>query len=168
MQTKNKSKIVGRGKLTVELHDKYGKLKRRIVTHNLVTEQGDFFSAAAGYTAAWTGWGMKLGTATTTAAKTGAGSYIAVADYVSGSAQALDDATPKAGATNDIIQFRRQWAAGQGTNSNINRVAIVDNTTDAGEADATGTYSISVFSSAINKGASDVLTVTWDVTHLGA
>jgi len=59
-------------------------------------------------------------------------------------------------------------AAGQGTNSNINRVAIVNNTTDAGEADATGTYSISVFGAAIDKGASDVLTVTWDVTHLGA
>jgi hypothetical protein len=44
----------------------------------------------------------------------------------------------------------------------------VDNTTDAGEADATHTFAISVFDGAINKGASDTLAVTWNVTFLGA
>jgi hypothetical protein len=111
---------------------------------------------------------MKLGTATTEAAKSGAGSYIAAGDYVSGSAKALDDSTPKQGASANIAQFRRLWAAGEGTNADINRVAIVDNTTDAGEADATHTFAISVFDGAINKGASDTLAVTWNVTFLGA
>jgi hypothetical protein len=157
-----------RGEVIAELRDKHGNLKQRSVTHNIVTSQGDKFAAAAMYTAAYTGWGMKLGTATTAASKSGAGSYIATADYVSGSAKALDDGTPKAGATNDIVQFRRLWAAGEGTSSNINRVAITDNTTDAGEADETHTFAISVFSSAINKGADDTLTVTWNVTFLGA
>jgi len=157
-----------RGTVIAEVHGPDGKLKQRSVTHNLVTDQGDDFAKSAIYTAAYTGWGMKLGTATTSAAKNGAGSYIATGDYVSGSAKALDDSTPKQGASANICQFRRLWAAGEGTNSNINRVAIVNNTTDAGEADATGTFAISVFSSAINKGASDTLTVTWNVTYLGA
>jgi hypothetical protein len=156
------------GVIVAELRDEHGALKQRKVVQNLVTSQGDKFAAAAIYTAAYSGWGMKLGTATTAAAKSGAGSFIAVGDYVSGSAKALDDSTPKAGATADIVQFRRLWAAGEGTNATINRVAIVDNTTDAGEADATHTFAIAVFSGAINKGASDTLTVTWNVTYLGA
>ncbi len=163
-----KSALRMRGEVIAEVRDKHGNLKQRSVTHNIVTSQGDKLAAAAIYTAAYSTWGMKLGTATTTAAKSGAGSYIATGDYVSGSAKALDDSTPKAGATNDIVQFRRLWAAGEGTSSNINRVAITDNTTDAGEADATHTFAISVFSSAINKGADDTLTVTWNVTFLGA
>jgi len=157
-----------RGEVIAEVHRADGSLKQRLVTRNIVTDQGDFFAAGAIYAAAYTAWGMKLGTATTTAAKNGAGSFIASGDYVTGSAQALDDSTPKAGATNDICQFRNQWAAGEATSSNLNRVAIVDNTSDAGEADATHTYAISVFSAAIDKGASDTLTVTWNVTYLGA
>jgi len=156
------------GEVIVEIHDKDGNLKERQVFHNLVTDKGDDFAKSAIYTAAYATWGMKLGTATTAASKSGAGSFIAVGDYVSGSAKALDDSTPKQGAAANICQFRRLWAAGEATNSNINRVAIVDNTTDAGEADATHTYAIAVFSGAINKGASDTLTVTWNVTYLGA
>jgi hypothetical protein len=157
-----------RGEVIAELRDKNGNLKQRQVTHNLVTDQGDIFAKSAIYTAAYSAWGMKLGTATTTASKSGAGSYIAVADYVSGSAKALDDSTPKEGASANICQFRRLWAAGEGTDPTINRVAIVDNTTDAGEADATHTFAIAVFSGQIVKGADDTLTVTWNVTFLGA
>lgn len=162
------AKTILRGQVIAEVRDASGKLKRRLVTHNIVTDNGDALAAAALYSAAYSGWGMKLGTATTTASKSGAGSFIAVGDYVSGSAQALDDSTPKAGAAGDIVQFRRLWAAGEGTNATINRVSICENTTDAGEADATGTFAISVFSGAINKGASDTLTVTWNVTYTGA
>jgi hypothetical protein len=165
---KVKSRIGLWGVVVAELRDKDGNLKQRKVVQNLVTAQGDKFAAAAPYTAAYSTWGMKLGTATTTATKTGAGSFVAAGDYVSGSAKALDNSTPKAGATPDIVQFRRLWAAGEGTNATINRVAIVDNTTDAGEADATHTFAIAVFSGAINKGADDTLTVTWNVTCLGA
>lgn len=169
MQTNVKREAMGlRGEVIAEVHGPDGKLKQREVTHNLVTDQGDNFAKSAIYSAAYTTWGMKLGTATTAAAKNGAGSYPAVADYVSGSAKALDDSTPKQGAAANIVQFRRLWAAGEATNSNINRVGITDNTTDAGEADATHTFSMAVFSGAINKGASDTLTVTWNVTFLGA
>ncbi len=162
------SKIGLRGWVVAVVRDKHGNVKQRLETRNIVTDQGDKFAAQAFFTAAYSAWGMKLGTATTSASKSGAGSFIATGDYVSGSAQALDDSTPKAGATDDIVQFRRLWAAGEGTSATINRVAIVNNTTDAGEADATGTFAISVFGATINKGASDTLTVTWNVTALGA
>ena len=156
------------GVVVAELRGPDGRLKKRKVVQNLITAQGDKLAAAAIYTAAYATWGMKLGTATTEASKSGAGSFVAVADYVSGSAKALDDSTPKAGVTDDIVQFRRLYAAGEGTDATINRVSITDNTTDAGEADATHTYAIAVFSGAINKGAADTLTVTWNVTYLGA
>ncbi len=164
----NESKFTMRGEVIAEVRGPDGQLKQRSVTHNIVTDKGDALAAAAMYSAAYSAWGMKLGTATTAAAKNGAGSYVAVADYVSGSAKALDDSTPKQGAAANICQFRRLWAAGEATNATINRVSITDNTTDAGEADATHTFAISVFSGAINKGASDTLTVTWNVTFTGS
>lgn len=157
-----------RGVVIAEVRGPDGKLKQREVTHNLVTDQGDDFAKSAIYTGAYTTWGMKLGTAETAAAKNGAGSFIATGDYISGSAQALDDSTPKEGASGNICQFRNQWAAGEATNATINRVAIVDNTSDAGEADATHTFAIAKFASTIDKGASDTLTVTWNVTVLGS
>jgi hypothetical protein len=164
-----KSEVGLWGVVVAELRGPDGKLKQRKVVNNLVTAQGDKFAAAALYSAAYSGWGMKLGTATTAAHKSTAGAAnIPAADYISGSAKALDDSTPKAGASADIVQFRRLYAAGEATNTNINRVSIVDNTTDAGEADGTHTFAIAVFSGAINKGASDTLTVTWNVTMLGA
>ena len=144
-EQKKKESMVLRGEVIAELRGPDGKIKNRQVFHNLVTDVGDDFAAAAFYTAAYTGWGMKLG-----------------------SAKALDDSTPKAGATNDIVQFRRLWAAGEGTSATINRVSICDNITDAGEADADGTFAIAVFAAQIAKGADDTLQVTWNVTYLGA
>lgn len=163
-----KDKLVMHSEVIAEVYGPDGKLKQREVIHNLVTDQGDIFAASAIYTAAYSTWGMKLGTATTAASKSGAGSFIAAGDYVDTSAQALDDSTPKAGGANDICQFRRLWAAGEGTSATINRVAVVDNTTNAGEADATHTYAIAVFAAQIAKGADDTLTVTWNVTYTGA
>lgn len=163
-----KDKTTLKGVVIAVVRGPDGKIKQKMVTHNLVTDQGDDFAKSAMYTGAYTTWGMKLGTASTAAAKSGAGSFQAVGDYIAASAQALDDSTPKEGAAGGICQFRNQWAAGEATNADINRVSIVDNTTNAGEADATHTYAIAVFSGAINKGASDTLTVTWNVTYLGA
>ena len=161
-----KDKVGLRGQVILELRGSDGNLKKRVVTHNLVTDQGDDFAKSAIYTAAYATWGMKLGTAATAVTKSGAGSFQAVADYVAGSALALDDATPKQGAAAGIVQFRRLYAAGQGT-ATIERVSIVNNTTNAGEADATGTFAIAL-TGTIVKAAADTLTVTWNVTYLGA
>lgn len=163
------SQMVMQGEVIAELRGPDGKVKQRQVTHNLVTDVGDKFAAAAMYTSAYATWGMKLGIANTAASKSGAGSFIAVVDdYISGSNKALDDSTPKAGATDDICQFRRLYAAGEGTNATINRVCICGNTADNGEADADDTYATAVFAAQIAKGADDTLTVTWNVTYLGA
>jgi hypothetical protein len=163
-----KDKLVMKGWVVAVLRGPDGKVKQRVEQHNLVTDQGDIFAASAIYTAAYSVWGMKLGTASTAASKSGAGSFIAVGDYVSGSNKALDDSTPKAGGSNDITQFRRLYAAGEGTSATINRVAIVGNTADNGEADADDTYAIAVFGAQIAKGADDTLTVTWNVTYTGS
>jgi hypothetical protein len=163
-----KDKMTMRGWVVAELHGPDGKLKQRVEQHNLVTDQGDILASDAIYTSAYSGWGMKLGTATTAASKSGAGSFIAAGDYVSGSNKALDDSTPKEGAAADIVQFRRLYAAGEGTDATINRVSIVDNTDDNGEGDATGTFAIAVFAAQIAMGADDTLTVTWNVTYTGA
>jgi len=162
----NKDAMGLRGQVILELHGPDGELKHRVVTHNIVTDQGDDFAKSAIYTAAYGTWGMKLGTAATAVAKSGAGSFIGAGDYVSGSALALDDSTPKEGASANIVQFRRLFAAGEGT-ATIERVSIVDNTTDAAEADATHTYAIAL-TGTIVKAAGDTLTVTWNVTYLGA
>ncbi len=157
------------GRVTVELRGADGEVKAYQQFHNLVTDIGDAYCAKKVTATSVTAMaGMKLGTATTTASKSGAGSFVATGDYVSGSAHALDATFPKLGASNNIAQFKVTWAAGEATASNINRVSIVNNTTNAGEADATGTMAAAVFSAAINKGASDTLTVTWDITFLGA
>ncbi|MHA1286348.1 MAG: hypothetical protein ACTSPB_02975 [Candidatus Thorarchaeota archaeon] len=163
-----RSRIQLRGVVTAVLRGPDGEIIQKQVTHNLVTDIGDKFAAQAIYSSAYSSWGMKLGTATTAASKSGAGSFIAVGDYISGSAQALDDSTPKEGDTNDEVRFRRLWAAGEATNATINRVSIVDNTSDAGESDANNTFSTAVFAEAIPKGALDTLTVTWDVTYTGS
>ena len=166
MLQKDKTGI--RGLVIAELFGPNGRLKQREVTHNLVTTNGDKYCAYACHAPMTDMDDMKLGTATTAASKAGAGSFIAVADYITGSAHACDDSSPKEGASASIAQFIHTWAAGEATNATINRVAIVDNTTDAGEADATHTLATAVFAANIPKGASDTLKVTWDITFLGA
>ena len=166
---KVKQEIRIKGKMSWELRDEKGRIKSKGSTSNLVTTNGDNYCAALLHSAPTTMDDMKLGTADTAPAKAGAGSYIAVADYVAGSAQACDEASPKAGASSNIVQFIRTWAAGVATNATINRVAIVNNTTDAGEGDATGTLAIALFDPRpIAKGAVDSLKVQWDITFLGA
>ena len=163
------SKISIRGKVSWLLRGPDGRIKRRGVTHNLVTDVGDQYLATKIHGAPTVMDDMKLGTATTAVTKSGAGSFVAVADYISGSAHACDNSTPKQGATADIVQYEHTWAAGEATNATINRVGIVDNTTDAGEGDATHTLAIALLDpKPVAKGAADTLKVTWDITFLGA
>lgn len=159
-----------KGLVIAELYDKDGNLKQKQEIHNLVTDVGDQYSAKKVAGASVTAMvGMKLGTATTTPAKNGAGSYITTTSYISGSAKAFDTGYPTiSGTTLNAVEFKRTWAAGEGTSNTINEVAIVNNTTDAGEADASNTFSRAVFASTIPKGAEDSLAVTWVVTYTGS
>lgn len=156
-----------RGHIVAELFGPDGALKQREEIDNLVTDVGDNYLASLAFgTAGWT-YRMKTGSASTAAAKSGAGSFCAVADYNSGSAHAMDATYPKVGASTNISQYKVTWAAGENTNT-IRRVGIVDNATNAGEADATHTLAMGVFAADIPKGAADTLAVTWTITFLGA
>jgi hypothetical protein len=162
-----KSKMRACGHVVAELFGPDGKVKGRWEQDNLVTDIGDQMLASLAYgTAGWT-YRMKTGSASTAAAKNGAGSFVAVGDYNSGSAHAMDATYPKVGISANIAQFKVTWAAGENTNT-IRRVGLVDNATDAGEADATHTAATSVFAGDIVKAAADSLAVTWTITFLGA
>lgn len=162
------SKVVISGEIIVELFDENKNLKERQIFHNLVTANGDQYCAKKLYSAPTAMAGMKLGGSATAASKTGAASFAGTGDYIAGTAHAFDATFPKQGATADIAQYKTTWAAGEGTATGINSVSIVDNTTDAVEADATHTLARATFTSAINKGVSDTLAVTWNITFLGA
>lgn len=160
-------KLQIRTNVVAELRGPDGRLKQREEVHNLVTDVGDNYLASLAYgTAGWT-YRMKTGSASTAAAKNGAGSFVAAGDYNSGSAHAMDATYPKVGASTNISQYKVSWTAGQNTNT-IRRVSLVDNATDAGEADATHTMATAVFAADIPKSAGDTLQVVWTVTFTGA
>ena len=155
------------GHVVAELRDRRGALRARHEVHNLITDVGDQYIVDQLYSSPSAMTGMKLGSASTAAAKNGAGSYVGGADYVSGSAKAFDATWPKEGASANIVQFKRTFAAGEATGT-IRRASIVDNQSDAGEADASHTAAVAVFDADIPKGAGDTLTITWDWTILGS
>lgn len=158
-----------RGRIEYVLRGSNGRVKAHGVTHNLVTSVGDNYFAAKAYSSPTAAAGMKLGTTDTAATKSGAGSFITTGDYITGSNKAWDSTWPKAGASANIVQYKRTYAAGEATNSTINRVSFGDNITDAGETDASHTYAVALLDPRpVNKGANDTLTITWDVTFLGA
>ena len=164
-----KDRMGYQSKVVWELRGADGGLKDRRETTNLVTDVGDEYCAACLYTPPTAMDSFKLGTATTAVAKNGAGSFVAAADYVDASAHECDEASPKAGATADIVTFIHTWAAGEATNATLNRIGLTDNSTNAGEADATHTMAIALLpDKPINKGAADTLKVTWNITFLGA
>jgi hypothetical protein len=158
------SRVTIRGEVIAELRGSDGRLKQRQVIHNMVTDVGDVYLAQLAYGDKWATNGLKLGSASTAAAKNGAGSFNAVADYISGSAHAP---TLAVGASTNILKLTHTWAAGEATGT-IRRMGWVNNTTDAGEADATNTAAMTVFDADIPKGASDTLAITWNITFLGA
>ena len=161
------NKVTVRGHVRAYLFGPDGVLKGTWEQHNLVTDIGDQCIAKQLYSSAAKPAGMKLGTATTPAAKNSTGSFIPAADYVAGSALALDSTFPKAGSGANVAQYQVTYGAGVAT-ATLGRVALVDNTTNAGEADATHTIAIAVFTAPIPKGSGDSLVVTWNITVLGA
>lgn len=167
--------LVGFG--VVELR-RHGELLIAEPFTNLVTDAGDQFIAKKIITALGpanpsaptnANPGMKLGTGTTAAAKASTGA--ALGSYISGSNAAFDSGYAQSedlGSGNGWnAVFKSSWAAGVATNSAITEAVIV---TDAGTnatSTAGNTHSRTVFS-AINKGASDTLAITWKWKALGA
>lgn len=138
---------------------------------NLVTQVGDEYygERAAGIASPPDQvTGMRLGTGTTAAAKTGAGA--AIVTYISGSNQAIAGGFPTSSIPGSArrIQWQAIWAAGDSTNSAITESVITNENplTDVAGS-AANTISRVVFS-AIDKGALDTLTNTWSHDLLGA
>lgn len=139
---------------------------------NLVTQVGDEYygERAAGIASPPDQvTGMRLGTGTTAAAKTGAGA--AIVTYVTASNKAIDGTYPQASLSGSSrrITWRTTWTAGEATVNSISEVVISNEnplTNVAGTA--ANTISRALLSPVVNKGALDTLEITWNHDLLGA
>lgn len=169
--------MVRHGTVTIEVIGEDGKVKHTETVPNLITDAGDLYYAtkciqgiAPSSTAAPTAMtGMKLGTGTTAAAKSGAGG--AIVTYITASNQAFDATYPNvsnlgAGLGVNSV-YRVTYAAGTATNTAITEVAIVNDSGTNATSTAANTIARSVFT-AVNKGSGDSLTITWSHKNLGA
>jgi hypothetical protein len=161
---------------TVELFGPDGKLKQREVVDNLITDAGDLYYAGMAIALVTPAApaqptkmsGMKLGTGTTAVAKAGAGA--ALVTYITGSNNPFDasfPATVNLGAGLGVNgQYKTTWAAGDVTNAAITEAVIVNDAAADATTVAANTAHRIVFT-AINKGASDTLVITWNAKFLG-
>jgi len=159
------------GLVTIKLWSPDGDLLHYDEVENLVTQVGDEYygERAAGIASPPDQvTGMRLGTGTTAAAKTGAGA--AIVTYITGSNQAIEAGFPTSALNGSArrIQWQSIWAAGDSTNSAITEAVITNETALTNVAGtAANTISRVVFT-AVDKGALDTLTVTWSHDLLGA
>lgn len=164
------------GSVLIQLFDADGNLKDERRGSNLITDNGDLYYATraiAGVLPSNTAdatkvTGMKLGTGSTAAAKNGAGA--ALVTYLSASNKAFDASFPaivNLGAGLGVNgQYKVTWGAGVATNAAIAEAVIVDDSsTDATSTAGHTTHRITF--TAINKGASDTLVITWNAKFLG-
>lgn len=138
-----------RGHVLVELFGPDGELKRVEEVDNLVVTAGknhiaDQLSSSPGGAAM--GW-MAVGTGSTAAA---------AGDTALGTEIDRNALTSRTDATN-VVTYVGNWAAGDATNSAITEAGIFN-------AASTGTMLARAVFTAINKGASDTLAITWTVT----
>lgn len=166
--------LVGFG--VVALYGEDGNLKQAQPFANLITDAGDLYYAqkaivgiAPATASAPTAVAhMKLGTGTTAAAKSGAGA--AIVTGITGSSQAFDATYPQTsnlGAGQGVTAvYKTTWAAGAATNTAITE-AVISSDTTTGAGTAANSIARTVFT-AVNKGASDTLAITWSHKFLGA
>jgi hypothetical protein len=169
------SGLVGFG--VVELRGPDGELKQVVPFANLITTAGDEYYAKKGIvgvspanpSAPTVASGMKLGTGTTAAAKSGAGA--ALVTYETASNNPFDATFPSAAAVGGDggwnATYKTTWAAGDVTETALTEAVICTDAAVDESPTAAETISRVVFS-AVNKGASDSLAITWTHKFLGA
>lgn len=163
--------IIGFG--VVEVFGPDGELKQSVPFHNLITDTGDLYYAQKGIAgiapaapAAPTAvTGMQIGSGTTAASKSGAGS--AMVTFLAG--QAFDASYPQtsnlgAGLGVNMV-YRTTYAAGTGTGT-VNEVTITNGAIGVAST-AANTISRVVLGSPITKAAADSLAVTYSTKILG-
>lgn len=170
--------ITGFGVLTIT--DEQGRVQDMQEFKNILTTAGDQYYAKKIITAIAPAaplaptavTGMKLGTNSATAAsKSGAGA--ALVTYLSGANATFASGFPTAAAntgtdTGWIVTYQTVWSAASFSSTNLNEVVIV---TDAGTnatSTAANTIARVVFGSTATKTSSQLATVTWSHTILGA
>lgn len=163
--------IVGYGVL--ELRDLHGHLIETRSFANAITTVGDEYYAKRAVAGIGTPNlaqptlvnGMKLGTGTTAAAKSGAGA--ALITYEAASNNLFDTTHPQTadetGDTGWSAVYKTSWAAGDVTETALTEAVIVNDAATDATSTAPNTISRVVFT-AINKGASDTLAITWKHT----
>lgn len=170
----DRAAIVGYGVVALR---RDGHLLRAVPFANLITTAGDEYYARkvitgiapANATAPTAASGMKLGTGTTAATKSGTAA--ALGAYIAGSNNPFDAAYPQAAAVGGDAgwnaTYRTSWAAGDVTNTAITEVALVNDAGTDATSSAANTYARAVFA-AVNKAAGDSLEITWAHKLLGA
>jgi hypothetical protein len=160
-----------------QLLDEDGNLKELGVFKNLVTDVGDQYYAERGAGIAGAPvvvTGMKVGTGSTAAAKTGAGANIVTYVTAITASKAIDggfptSAQPGGAGTLRRIRYQTTYAPGEATNSALTEAVITNQTTLADTAGtAADKIARALLSSTVNKTATDTLINTWDHTFLGA
>lgn len=160
------------------LIDKFGRLLWFERVHNLITTPGDEYYTKMGIAGVLPNapaaptkvTGMKLGTGTTAAAKSGAGA--ALVTYLSASNIAFDAGFPNAAAvvgtdTGWDAIYQTTWNAGVATNSAITEAAIVNDQSVNATSSAANSISRITFT-AVNKTATDIFIINWKHRTLGA
>jgi hypothetical protein len=144
---------------------------------NLITTAGDQYYAQKGITgiapaspsAPTAMSGMKLGSGSTAAAKSGAGG--ALVTYIAASNNPFDATFPSAAAVGGDAgwnaSYKTSWAAGDVTAASITEAVIVNDAATDATSTAANTCSRTVFA-AKNKTADDSLAITWVHKFLGA
>lgn len=165
------------GRVVIELFDEHGNLLDYRDVRNLITTAGDQYYAQKGIvgvspanpSAPTVASGMKLGTGTTAAAKSGAGA--ALVTYETASNNPFDSTFPSAAAVGGDggwnAVYKTTWAAGDVTETALTEAVIVNDAAADATSTAANTYARVVFA-AVNKGASDSLAITWTHKFLGA
>lgn len=163
---------------TIVLTDGDGQVISAQPFTNLITDVGDAYYAAKAITGTFSNGvtnsaptimaHMKLGTSTTAASKASTGA--AIVTTIASSSTAFDATYPSssnlgAGLGVNAV-YKTTWAAGASTNSAITE-AVISSDTSTGAGSAANTISRVVFT-AVNKGASDTLAITWNHKFLGA
>ncbi|MGZ4745704.1 MAG: hypothetical protein ACXVYY_01340 [Oryzihumus sp.] len=168
--------LVGYG--TAVVTDERGRVKQSLHFTNLITDAGDLYYATkmivgispANASAPTAVTGMKLGTGTTAAAKSGAGA--ALVTYLSGSNKVFDASFPATvnlgGGLGVNAQYKVTYGGGVATSTSLNEVVIVNDAATDATSSAANTIARSVFSSTINKASTDSLAITWNHKALGA
>ena len=171
-----------KGYVLVELFDAQGNLKEEQRIHNLITDAGDLYYATRGAEQVLPGGpaegtalkvtGMKLGTGTAAVHKAAINVGSALGTYKTGSNVLFDATYPQVSNLGSLpgvqIVYKTTFNPGVATDTALTECVIVNDAGTPGTSTAANTISRLLFASAINKGASDTLAVTWNHKFLGS